>query len=78
MVHVLYPSVSCSSYLSYRYDGTDKKEKENLSKLIYLILIPAFVLIILILTNDFHQLAFAFKATEENSVVEYTHRIIFI
>lgn len=54
-----------------------RKKKENLSKLIYLILIPAFVLIILILTNDFHQLAFAFKATEENSVAEYTHRIIF-
>lgn len=54
-----------------------RKKKENLSKLIYLILIPAFVLILLILTNDFHQLAFAFKATEENSVVEYTHRIIF-
>lgn len=54
-----------------------RKEKENLSKLIYLILIPAFVLILLILTNDFHQLAFAFKATEENSVAEYTHRIIF-
>ena len=30
MVHVLYPSVSCSSYLSYRHDGTDKKEKRKL------------------------------------------------
>lgn len=54
-----------------------RKKKENLSKLIYLILLPAIVLIVLILTNDFHQLAFAFKATEENSVAEYKHQIVY-
>lgn len=54
-----------------------RKKKENLSKLIYLILVPAIVLILLILTNDFHQLAFAFKATEENSVAEYSHQIVY-
>ena len=54
-----------------------RKKKENLSKLIYLILLPAIVLILLILTNDFHQLAFAFKATEENSVAEYSHQIVY-
>ena len=32
-----------------------RKKKENLSKLIYLILLPAIVLILLILTNDFHH-----------------------
>lgn len=54
-----------------------RKKKENLSKLIYLILIPAFALILLILTNDLHQLAFAFKATPENSVAKYTHQIVY-
>ena len=54
-----------------------RKKKENLSKLIYLILLPAIVLILFILTNDFHQLAFAFKATKENSVAEYSHQIVY-
>ena len=45
----------------------------KLSKLFYIIFIPSVTLIVLILTNDLHQLAFSFKANFENFSSDYNH-----
>lgn len=56
---------------------TTQDEKHPIRRWIYLILIPAFILIILILTNDFHQLAFKFKPNFENFSFDYKHGIVY-
>ena len=56
---------------------TTQDEKHPIRKWIYLILIPAFILIIMILTNDFHQLAFKFKPNFENFSSDYKHGIVY-
>lgn len=49
----------------------------KLSKLFYIIFIPSVTLIVLILTNDLHQLAFSFKANFENFGSDYNHEIVY-
>lgn len=56
---------------------TTQDEKHPIRRWIYLILIPACILIILILTNDFHQLAFKFKPNFENFSFDYKHGIVY-
>lgn len=55
---------------------TKKREKKK-DRLGFLILIPAFILIISILTNDIHQKAFLFKPGFEDFSSDYRHGPIF-
>ena len=54
-----------------------KPENSRMSKWLIPATILTFIFTLFVLTNDFHQLAFAFKATKENSVAEYSHQIVY-
>lgn len=54
-----------------------QKTNYIINKFLYLILVPAFILIILILTNDLHQMAFIFKDNFENFDSEYRHGVLY-
>lgn len=53
--------------------GLTRKSSRSVCKCLYLVLVPAVVLISLILTNDFHQTAFAFKENFANFESDYKH-----
>ncbi len=54
-----------------------KKTDKPTSKWIYLIFVPAIVLILLILTNDLHQMAFIFKPNFERFYSDYKHGVVY-
>ena len=54
-----------------------KKTDKPTSKWIYLIFVPAIVLILLILTNDLHQIAFIFKPNFERFYSDYKHGVVY-
>lgn len=57
--------------------GLERKNKKPLSNLIYLILLPGITLIVLILTNDFHQKAFSFNSDFSFFYSQYKHQIVY-
>lgn len=54
-----------------------RKNNKEVSKYTYLSLVPAFILIMLILTNDLHQTAFVFKENFANFQSDYTHGVVY-
>ena len=53
--------------------GLTRKSSRSVCKCLYLVLVPAVVLILLILTNDLHQTAFVFKENFANFETDYKH-----
>ncbi len=53
------------------------KNNYKLNKVSYIIFLPSIILLILILTNDLHQLTFSFKHNFENFISDYKHGIIY-
>ena len=49
----------------------------KLNKLFYIIFVPSIMLIVLILTNDLHQLAFSFKENFQNFSSDYNHEVVY-
>ena len=57
--------------------GLTGKSNRAMSKYVYLLLVPAFILVILILTNDLHQTAFVFGKNFENFEEVYDHGALY-
>ena len=53
--------------------GLTRKSSRSVCKCLYLVLVPAVILILLILTNDLHQTAFVFKENFANFETDYKH-----
>lgn len=53
--------------------GIERKNDKPISRLTYLIFVPAVLLILLIFTNDLHQTAFSFQPGFENFWKDYRH-----
>lgn len=90
--HFFMPYDTASRYLWYLYYvpqcfvppltliaalGLTGKSNRAMSKYVYLLLVPAFILVILILTNDLHQTAFVFGKNFENFEEVYDHGALY-
>ena len=90
--HFFKPDDAMSRYLWYMYYipqclvppltliaamGLTRKSSRAMSASVYLILLPALILIVLILTNDVHQTAFSFREGFENFESEYEHGALY-
>ncbi len=90
--HFFMPYDTASRYLWYLYYvpqcfvppltliaalGLTGKSNRAMSKYVYLLLVPAFILVILILTNDLHQTAFVFGKNFENFEKVYEHGALY-
>jgi len=53
--------------------GIERKSDKPISRLTYLVFVPAALLILLIFTNDLHQTVFSFRPGFENFTKDYQH-----
>ena len=90
--HFFMPYDTASRYLWYLYYvpqcfvppltliaalGLTGKSNRAMSKYVYLLLVPAFIFVILILTNDLHQKAFEFGENFRNFESAYEHGALY-